>query len=93
MSKTFTKKTKKTSPSDNFALRRPKVASTEWLELWKGEKKFRCIRCGMRRVYSRAPREFHGLKWVRENSEASLEKHVHGGTTNNEFSMWGRCVP
>ena len=47
----------------------------------------------MRRVYSRAPRECHGLKWVRENSEASLEKHVHGGTTNNEFSMWGRCVP
>ena len=30
---------KKTSPSDNFALRRPKVASTERLELWKGETK------------------------------------------------------
>ena len=29
---------KKTSPSDNFASRRPKVASTEWLELRKGEK-------------------------------------------------------
>ena len=50
----------KSSPSGNVAVRRPKVASTEWLELWKGEKKFRCIRCGMSRVYSIATGVCHG---------------------------------
>ena len=29
----------------------------------------------------------------RKICKASLEKQVHGGTTYNDFSMWGRCVP
>ena len=46
----YVRRRQKTSPSDNFALRRPKVASTEWLELWKGEKKYPLheVRCEAR---------------------------------------------
>ena len=29
----------------------------------------------------------------RKRCKASLEKQVHGGTSDNEVSMWRRCVP
>ena len=47
------------------------------------------------RCEARVQQSATSVSWAevgQRKSKASLEKHVHGGTTYNELSMWDRCV-